>query len=462
MTQARAELSRLGSSFRDPSGFVFQRDGVIYRRIEEPYREDYRALRDSGLHDELVRDGFLVPAEEVPDPDGESSVAVLRPERIPFISYPYEWCFSQLKDATLLTLEIHRRALARGMALKDASAYNVQFRNGKPVLIDSLSFERYEEGAPWVAYRQFCRHFLAPIALASVVDARLLTLSRVNIDGVPLDLASQMLPGTTKIRPGLLAHIHMHAKSDRPSAGKGEGGSARLTKTGMMALIDSLKGTVEGLHWRPSGTEWADYYSETNYSDSAMQAKRDLVQSAIDSIEPKPRTCWDLGANTGEFSRLAAARGIDTIAWDVDPAAVEKAYLAVRASGEKRILPLFQDLTNPSPDLGWASHERDGLISRGPADVLLALALIHHLAIGNNVPLPMIAELFSRLGGFAIVEFVPKEDSQVQRMLAGRKDVFDGYSQEGWERAVEPYFEVLNRWPVSGALRTLYLLRRRR
>jgi ribosomal protein L11 methylase PrmA len=348
------------------------------------------------------------------------------------------------------------------MALKDASAYNVQFHRGRPILIDTLSFERYEEGQPWVAYRQFCRHFLAPLALASLVDSRLLTLSRVNIDGVPLDLASRLLPSTTKFKPGLLAHIHVHAKSDRPDSGGKKGGTgARLSKTGLLALVDSLKGTVEGLHWKPEGTEWADYYSDTNYSSGAMESKRSQVMKAVEGLDPKPLNCWDLGANNGEFSRLVASQGIDTIAWDVDPAAVEKAYLAIREGGEGRIVPLVQDLTNPSPDLGWDSNERDGLIRRGPADLILALALIHHLAIGNNVPLGMIAEFFAQIGRFSIVEFVPKEDSQVQRMLVGRRDVFDGYTHEGWEAALEGRFEVLQRLPVADSVRTLYVLQRK-
>ncbi len=456
---ASVTSERVGSSFRDPSGFVFRRDGVLFRQIEPPYREDYIRLKESGLLRELVSAGLLIDAVEERLPEGADAVAILRPEPVPFISYPYEWCFSQFKEAALTTLDIHRLALDRGMCLKDASAYNVQFRNGRPILIDTLSFEIYEEGLPWIAYRQFCRHFLAPLALMSLVDVRLSGLLREHIDGIPLDLAGRLLPASTKFKPGLLAHIHLHGKVERSTGAVGAQKSALVSKTAMFGLIDSLRGTIEGLSWKPEGTTWADYYSDTNYSERAMAAKHELVARALDSIDPKPGSCWDLGANNGEFSLLAANRGIQTIAWDADPAAVEKAYLASR--GRAELLPLLQDLTNPSPDLGWASQERDGLISRGPADVVMALALIHHLAIGNNVPLPMIVSFLARIGRNAIVEFVPKEDSQVDRLLAGRRDIFDSYSVDHWEAALCAEFEIADKWPIPETRRTLYLLTRK-
>ena len=379
---------------------------------------------------------------------------------IPFISYPYEWSFSQLKDAALLTLEIMRIALGKGMALKDASAYNVQFLGCRPIFIDTLSFEPYQEGQPWVAYKQFCQHFLAPLALMAHVDVRLASLQITNLDGIPLDLASSLLPGKTKFQPGLLAHIHMHAKA-QSNSGNSSDRKVSLSKMSLLALIDNLKGTVNGLHWKPTGTEWADYYSDTNYSKESFATKGSLVADFLSQIPDTAKTCWDLGANNGEFSRLAVQHGLQTIAWDIDPAAVEQAYLEGKKSGQNSLLPLVQDLRNPSTNLGWASHERDSLISRGPADVLLALALVHHLAIGNNVPLPMIAEFFAQIGHWLIIEFVPKEDSQVQRMLVARKDIFSSYDLNGFESAFAPHFETVVKTPIEGTSRTLYLFRRK-
>ena len=452
---------RLPSSFRDPSGFVFERDGVLYRQVNRAYAEDLEHLRGSGLLAELVVDGLAV---EVTPADAslamtEDAVAVLAPERVPFVSYPYEWCFGQLRDAALLTLQIAERALSRGMVLKDASAYNVQFLRGKPVFIDTLSFRRYREGEPWVAYRQFCQHFLAPVALMAHCDLRLGGLLRVHLDGVPLDLAARLLPGSTKLRPGLLTHVHLHAKAQGKSGGGGR--TPQISLTAQRALLDSLRDTIKGLPFQPPATTWGDYYGNTNYTADAAQAKRDLVRSFLGDVEPRAATCWDLGANTAEFSRLAAGMGMHTIAWDADPLAVERAYAAVRERGEPDLLPLLQDLTNPSPDQGWASGERDSLVARGPTDVIMALALVHHLALGNNVPLPTLAKTLAQMGKWLIIEFVPKEDSQVVEMLASREDVFPNYSLTGFEAAFHTVFDPVRREGIPGTVRTLHLLRRR-
>lgn len=448
--------TRLGSSFRDPSGFVFEREGVLYRHVADTYSDNLALLWSSGLYDALVGAGQLVPCEraDVSLSPVPNAAAVLQPERLPVISYPYEWCFSQLKDAALLTLDIARRALEHGMVLKDASAYNVQFRQGRPIFIDTLSFEAYQEGEPWVAYRQFCAHFLAPLAVMALVDVRLNALLRTSIDGLPLDLTSDLLPGMTKLKPGLAMHLHIHGKASKMAATE-EVKKASISKTAVLATLDSLRGTIDGLRWEVKGTQWADYYSDTNYSDAAMAEKKRLVRSFLEASGAK--SCWDLGANTGEFSRIAAELGMNTVAWDVDPGAVERAYVA-KIPG---VLPLLQDLTNPSPNLGWAGGERDSLDARGPADVILALALVHHLAIGNNVPLGDVAAYFARLGKSAIVEFVPKEDSQVRRLLASRRDVFPSYDLDGFREAFLPYFEIREEAAIAGSARTLFRLVRR-
>ncbi len=453
---------RLRSSFRDPSGFVFTRDGVLLRQVDPPYQATWELLKASGLLTFLVNKGILIAFEETSLDAGHSAsaVAVIRPERVTTVSYPYEWSFSQFKDAALLTLDVQKHAIEHGLSLKDASAYNVQFHRGAPVFIDTLSFDPYIEGKPWIAYKQFCSHFLAPLTLISLVDSRFGGMMRRYIDGIPLDLASNLLPGSTKFKPGILTHIHLHAKAQSNAGDAKPKVEPKISKTAMLALIDSLRSTVSGLNWTPQGTVWGDYYDNTNYSDSSMVAKHDLVKRMLAKIEPKPETCWDLGANTGEFSRLAAGMGIETVAWDIDQAAVEKAYLWVKESKATHLLPLIQDFSNPSPSIGWGQSERDGLMERGPADVLLVLALVHHLAIANNVPLSWIADFLSSLGRWVIVEFVPKEDSQVQRMLSSREDVFPNYTQKGFEDAISGFFEQVAKEGIPGTSRTLYLLRR--
>ncbi len=300
------------ASFRDPSGFLFTHQGDLYRQVNRSYAAEYDRLMGSGLYEKLVKAGLLIPHTEVkiPPADKETAYKVLRPERVPFISYPYEWSFGQLKDAALATLSIQRRALRLGMSLKDASAYNIQFQHGKPVLIDTLSFEIYIEGEPWVAYRQFCQHFLAPLALMAQRDVRLSQLLRIHLDGVPLDLASRLLPWRTRWNLGLSAHIHLHAKAQQRYAGISvteARGKRRMSRQALLGLLESLRTTVRKLEWKPAGTEWADYYQDNNYTDHAFEHKKVLVADWLAKIAP--RMVWDLGANTGVFSRLALRTG---------------------------------------------------------------------------------------------------------------------------------------------------------
>ncbi len=457
----------LGASFRDPGGFLFSRGGILFRQVNRAGADDYARFIESGLYDKLVKANLLIPHAEVDEKPADESIAfkVVRPERVSFISYPYEWSFSQLKDAALATLSIQKRALKAGMSLKDASAYNIQFVNGKPILIDTLSFEIYKEGKPWDAYRQFCQHFLAPLALMSRVDIRLGQLLRVHIDGIPLDLAGRLLPFSTRLDFGLLTHIHIHASAQTRFADAdvkriSESASQRgVSKNALIGLIDSLENTVRKLTWKPAGTEWGNYYEITNYTDAGFAHKKEIISGWLKTIAPK--SVWDLGANNGEFSRLASAAGIPTVAWDIDPSAVEQDYLRVKTEKEQNLLPLLLDLTNPSPALGWDNAERDSLAQRGPVDAVFALALIHHLAISNNVPLPMLADFFAGLCRWLVIEWAPKSDSQVQKLLRTRKDIFETYTREGFESAFAARFHVRELTEVRESERRMYLLEKR-
>ena len=452
---------RLAASFRDPNGFIFKRDGVLYRQINRSYSAEYSLLMESGLYAKLTKAGLLIPHEEVNVIPAEPAEAfkVILPEYIPFISYPYEWSFGLLKEAALTTLSIQKRALKVGMTLKDASAYNMQFVRGKAVLIDSLSFDIYQEGEPWVAYRQFCQHFLAPLALMAHMDVRLSQLLRVYIDGIPLDLASRLLPFASRLNFGLLTHLHLHARLQKDSANPSDqrkSNTGRMTKQGMLGLIENLEATMKKLSWKPAGTEWGDYYQNTNYSDKAFQHKQNLVSTWISHV--KPKLLWDLGANDGTFSRLASDQGIHTISFDIDPAAVEQNYRKAKEKKEQNIVPLILDLTNPSPAIGWHNRERESFVERAPADLVLALALIHHLAISNNVPLPQLADFFADAGKWLVIEFVPKSDSQVQKLLTSRKDIFPSYTRESFEDAFAERFTIHEKIAVEESERFLYLM----
>ncbi|MBW3537908.1 class I SAM-dependent methyltransferase [Candidatus Parcubacteria bacterium] len=443
---------------------MFRAGGTLYRQVNHTYRSDYDLLMSSGLHDELAGQGLIVAhrdvttAVEFPKTGGYK---VIQPEEVPLISYPYEWCFSQLQDAALATLNIQLVAMRHGLTLKDASAYNIQFRQGRPVLIDTLSFEKYVEGEPWVAYRQYCQHFLAPLALMAHTDVRLLQLMRVYIDGIPLDLAGRLLPLKTRLKPLLAAHLHLHARSqrrysDQPGQAKGR----RLSRFALDGLLSGLAAATKSLRWRPAGTEWGEYYSFTNYTEGSFDEKKQLIGDFLDQAKPS-RVC-DLGANTGLFSRLASDQGVDTMAFDIDPAAVEKGYRQVKAQSQTHLLPLVLDLTNPSPGLGWANREREPFVERARADMVLALALIHHLAIANNLPFGRVAEFMGQLADWLIIEFVPKDDSQVQKLLASRQDIFSDYSQERFEAEFGRHYDIKQRRPLKDSRRVLYLMKSKR
>jgi len=455
-------MNKLPGSFRDPAGFLFEKEGVLYRQINDVYRADYELLISSGLYAELLKQKLIIPHIEadIPFPE-KNGFRIIRPERVPLVSYPYEWCFSQLKAAALLTIKIQQLALAHGMSLKDASAYNVQFYKGAPVFIDTLSFRKHVEGSPWAAYQQFCRHFLAPLVLMAKTDLRLSCLGREFIDGVPLDLASTLLPAGTYLDFSVLTHIHLHAKTIRryETPGKTAPKQPRMSMFSLRALLNSLESAISRQALPSVKTEWGDYYSDTNYGEAAFEEKKRIVSAFIS--EANPAKLWDLGANTGEFSRLASRNKIFTAAFDVDPIAVERNYVKAAKDYEEHLLPLLLDLTNPSPAIGWANGERESLAERAPADCVMALALIHHLAIGNNLPFGSIFRYFSELAPYLIIEFVPKEDSKTQILLSSRRDIFPDYHQPGFEAAFTEYFTVLRQEKITGSGRTLYLMRKK-
>lgn len=455
----------IAGSFRDPAGFVFRRDGVVHRHVRPAGIAAYQRLMSSGLYAALIGERLLVPHDELgPESDGPQPSIVLRPRQIPMISYPYEWSVSQLRDAALVTLRAQTLALRFGMVLKDASAFNVQFMGCEPILIDTLSFAPYD-GGPWVAYRQFCQHFYAPLVLGASRDSRLVGLSRQFIDGVPLALASRLLPRLSYLRPGPLLHVHLHARAEtawaqagqRPSDGHAAPSAAASNSSRLEALAASLERAVRAVSWS-TRSAWSGYYADReSYADAAFGHKERVVTQWLHRVDA--RVVWDLGANVGHFSKLAATTGARTVAIDADPACVDLLYRDLRAHANlPDVLPLVIDLTNPSPAIGWANAERMTLAARGPADLILALAVTHHLAVGNNVPLPKLAAYFASLGRRAIVEFVPKSDPMVQGLLRSRADVFEDYDEAGFERALDRFFLIDERVTLAPSTRTLYLL----
>lgn len=447
----------LASSFRDPAGFVYRDDKQrLLRHIAPAGMSDYIAVRDAGLYKRLADEGLMITHSEVSVSD---DAIIIAPKEVKTISYPFEWSFSMLRDAALSTLNIQKTALAADMVLKDASAYNIQFLDGKPILIDTLSFEPYKPGEPWVAYGQFCRHFLAPLALMSYTDIRLSQMSRDYIDGIPLDLASKLLPRRARLRPAFFMHLTMHSRAQQSKAQDHKKPTAQVSKTQLLAIIDSLERVIKSLRPRAYRSEWMDYYDNTNYSDESAKSKQKLIADFTKDL--KLDTVIDIGGNDGHYSQPFADKGIDAICPDIDPHAVEYNYRNARKNKQSHMLPLLVDLMNPGGAIGWANEEREAIHERLHADLAMSLALVHHVCISNNVPLPMAAEYFSRFAPYLIIEFVPKSDSQVQKLLATRKDVFPDYVQDKFEEAFQTRFSLVKKANVSGSKRTLYLFKRK-
>lgn len=452
-------------SFRDPAGLVFEKDGAIYRTVNQAGREDYELFVTSGLAETLQKNGWLIPFREISASpfDGKPAEGnvwkFLEVDRVPFISYPYEWCFSQLRDSAILTLKIQQAALEHGMTLKDASAYNVQMYRSRPIFIDVLSFEKYEDGRPWTAYRQFCMHFLGPLLLMSRKDLRFSALFRDWIEGFPLDFVSKNLPWRSRFSPSCQIHIHAHARmlrkyeSTRDQSLNKSTGNISLDQLKLM--IRNLLEMVQSISAPYQATEWGDYYNDTNYTQGAFGVKHKLVSELCERLQPKKLV--DLGANCGEFSRGLPGCIETLISADIDPVAVDKNYVQVRKAREKNLYPVLQDLTNPSPGIGFLNQERKSFMERARCDVSLSLALIHHLCIGNNLPFDYVAKMLSALGDRAILEFVPKQDSQVQRLLSAREDIFPEYDLDHCIAAFRTYFPGVETFPVTGSDRTLIL-----
>lgn len=450
------------ASYRDPDGFAFQEQGRWYRAVTARGLGVLEHLERSGLYSELTDQGCLISHEIESQRRVPGAVRVLCPEQVPFLSYASEWGFEQLKDAARLTLSIHARALSRGAWMADAATSNIQFFHGAPRLIDTLSVKPLRDGVPWLAYRQFCEQFLAPLALASSLGAPALALLRAFPEGVPLPLVSRLLPLKSWLRPALLLHLHAHALAIQRAAKFAAGARPAhrpVSLAALKGLAHSLTGCVEQLRARSAGAPWLGYYENDLLTPRYLEHKEKAVLSWLGTLASK--RVWDAGANTGHFSRLTARAGASVIALEADAECVDRIYVDCCREARLDVLPLVIDLAQPTPPAGWNLRERRALTDRGHPDVVLALALTHHLALGRNLPLPMVAEFFGQLAPHLIIEFVPKTDPNARRLLACREDIFPHYDQSGFEAAFGARYTIESRQPLEGTERWLYLMKRK-
>jgi len=469
-TSPRPEASRLDpGSFRDPESRVFYAGDEVYRSLSAEGLRDFEALVGTRFWKQFSADGRIVATELARDgaglPEGlvKESAGLLRHERIPFVSYPYEWPFSMLKDAALLQLDLNLAALEEGMISKDSSPYNVQFRGAKPVFVDVGSFERLREGEPWVGYRQFCMLYLYPLLLQSVKGVSPQALLRGAIDGITPAQMRGMVSFRDRFRRGFYLNVFLHAKLEARHGDRGKEVKAEVKKAGfkkelIVANLRRMRKLVSRLEWSPPPGVWVAYGERNSYTDDDARRKDEFVREVATSKEW--RLTWDIGANNGRYSRIAAEGSRYVLAVDYDQGPVELLYRSLRDEGNERILPLTMNLADPSPGLGWRGAERRSLPDRGRPDLVLALALIHHVTIAANVPVREFVDWLAGLGTSLVIEFPTREDPMVQKLLGPKREgLHPDYERESFERVLAELFDVERRERLESGTRLLYFAR---
>ncbi|MEI9943092.1 MAG: hypothetical protein WDN26_02635 [Chitinophagaceae bacterium] len=446
------------SSYRDPSGFIFEKEGMLYRQVNISFKEHFDYFIQSGCYKSLTEKGLVISHEVINDnlTGRNNSYTTLKPEKIPFISYSSEWSFDMLKDAALLTLRLVKEALQFNMVLKDATPYNIQWHKGKLIFIDTLSFEKYEE-TPWIAYRQFCETFLGPLLIMHYSKQHLQQLQLAWPDGIPLDIVRSLLPKRSRWSLHVYLHIHLHNKVSAKNKEQ-KNVSPKFSKEKLLRLISSLEILVNKLKLPAIKSTWSEYYEEVSQRKDYLEQKKKIIAGWVAELKDI-HTAADLGANEGEFSKILAEKNIEVVVADFDPNCINKLYSDIKINNGKNILPLIINLANPTPATGVNNKERISFLNRLNVDLVLALALIHHLAIGKNIPFEKIAELFSKAGKYLIIEFAPKEDEKVKEMLGQKKDIYDDYTEENFKSGFSSYFTIEKRQGVPGSKRIIYLLK---
>jgi 2-polyprenyl-3-methyl-5-hydroxy-6-metoxy-1,4-benzoquinol methylase len=450
--------NRHPASFRDPSGFVFHADGKYFRQINKSYAGNYDLLMRSGLYDNLTSRQYLLAHTEIKEniSGAEDCYVTLLPEQLSFISYPYEWCFEQLKDAALLTLKILKIAVEKKMILKDATPFNIQFSKGHPVFIDTLSFEKYDASLPWIAYRQFCELFLFPLWLSHYHKVNFQQILSVYPDGISAEIAAKLLPAKSRLSSSVWLHLLLQNTIKKQTTSNKIAYSFSEKK--LLDLITHLENIIRKLD-NSSKTTWSNYYDEGIDEPAYLDEKKKIISQLLSQVHGKK--IIDLGANDGEFSFLSAEKGFTVIATDNDEQCISNFYKKIRKKGITNILPLCIDIANPSAATGFANKERTSINDRLKGDAVMALALIHHLAIGKNIPLQMLAAWLSELAPQLIIEFISKDDKKTQLLLQNKKDIFSIYTKENFENIFQQYFSIVSLNKVGNTSRFIYLMKKK-
>jgi len=455
-------MLRHPASYRDPSGFIFKKDGLYLRQINPSYFEAYQAIKKAGIYEALWRKGWLIPHKEI---KSSATEVILEPEQINFITYPYEWSFTAYKHAAQLTLRIQLFLLEKGFSLKDGSAFNITFKNGKAIFIDTLSIEPYREHEPWKALQQFNENFFAPLTLAKYYGSFYLKSLQHRINGFPLKEASRLLPLSSKLNATTYSHIHFLGKKENKETGtlvkdtKHKG----LSKSAQIKMLKSLELHINDMSLKEN-TEWSTYYQQTNYEDAAFNLKKDRIASWTQEVSAKKVV--DLGGNNGTFGIESLKHAQQVIVSDIDQSAIDHCYNQSIKNKEIRLIPVVTDLLQPAAGIGFNNEERSSFINRIKAyhpDLSMALALIHHITLSGNVPFEMSAAFFSSLSKYLIIEFPDREDSWVQFILDSKRDarhLFNDYNLAHFEKVYGDHFSILKREKLPQTQRTLFLMKR--
>lgn len=456
-----------GASFRDRRARVFEHHGRILRALNSEAAEEFRWLEQSGLLSRLIDDRWIVKTSVADDAQSLRTAPndlIVEHERIPFISYPYEWPFSALKKAALHHLRLHREVLNVSVTLIDASAYNIQFRGREPVFIDVPSLQRYRDGEYWLAHQQFLNQFLNPLLYDAMCGTDFQYLYRGMMEGIPTPVLSRLLHPWHKLRPGILMQVVLPAALQTLAGSKARASASNpikrrpLAKSAYSAMIDGLARLINSLEPRRPFGVWTDYANDNSYSGVEFEAKRKFVSEYASTT--RPRLMLDLGCNTGIFSEVALKAGAEyVVGTEQEPATANLAFERAERTGVP-FLPLVVDAANPSPDQGWRGKERRSFASRATFDGMIALAVEHHLAIGRNIPLDLLIDFMVGIAPHGVIEFVPKTDPQVQRLLALREDVFQDHTQEAFGHLLGGRARVVRQETITETGRTLYWFER--
>lgn len=457
-------------SFRDRDGRIYRHEGRIIRGISAAALEDFRKLEATGFYRKFMDKGQLVSSkmldsDEVPLPPEIRLqwAAFIEHQRIPVVSYPYEWTFGMLRDAALLQLDLVEAAILEGMTLKDATPYNIQFVSGKAVFIDIPSFETLPAGTPWAGYRQFCEMFLFPLMLQAYKGMHFQPLMRSSIDGIGVQTAARIFGLRDRFRSGVFSHVWLQAKLDSRYGGTGQNVRSDLKSAGfnkelILVNVRKLRKLVTKLSWQGDGSEWGAYEEFHNYSESDHHLKESFIKSSV--TDSGADVVWDIGCNTGQFSKIAAENAGTVLAMDLDHFAVERLYREIRSERISGILPLVQNIADPSPNWGWRNQERVDLQTRARPDMLLCLALIHHVVISANVPMDEFTGWLAELSQNLVIEYVARSDDKVKTLLRNKEDKYSDYSRESLEGALGKRYEIVRMQELESGNRYLYWCRR--